>query len=86
MSYSQQQLLAIWQKAYPILNREPNLCRNDMYGNEIHWLQYGNRDSPFGWEVHHYTPVTLGGGNDFGNLVPLHWQANASQGGILGNR
>jgi len=76
--------LAVWNKATPILGQHPALCRQDVFGNRIEFLEYGNRCSAFGWEFDHYPlPSSLGGTDDVSNLRPLHWRANASHGGVL---
>ncbi|UKK83834.1 HNH endonuclease [Sphingopyxis sp. BSN-002] len=57
----------------------------DDFGNVIRWENYGQTDSEYGWEVDHIQPSALGGQNHFGNLRALHWRANRSLGGFLGN-
>lgn len=77
---------AIWAKAHPIFGEDRNAVRRDDDNRVIHFDCYGNRDSPYGWEFDHY-PVAkcLGGTDDISNLRPLHWQGNASRGGLLGD-
>lgn len=73
----------IWSKAQPIPGREhlADFQRQDAYGTEIHYSDYGNRDSIFGWEADHYpVPKSRGGSDDVSNLRPLQWQNNASLG------
>lgn len=59
-------------------------ARIDALGNIIHWTEYGNRNSPYGWELDHYpVPRALGGSDNLGNLRALCWIANASHGNFL---
>ena len=39
----------VWTKADPIDGEDPAFIRECADG-EIHWLDFGNRNSPFGWE------------------------------------
>ena len=54
--------------------------RKDKYGAVIHFKEYGNRGSEFGWEIDHIVPIVKGGGDELSNLQPLHWKNNASKG------
>lgn len=83
MAIDDQTKLVVWNKGIPILHKDAQLYRSDRDGKEIHWREYGNRDSNFGWEIHHVTPVSCGGTDDLSNLIPLHWETNASLGGKL---
>jgi hypothetical protein len=58
-------------------------CR-DEFGNLIRFSDYGNRQSPYGWEIDHRQPEALGGSDLLTNLRPLHHRANSTMGGILG--
>ena len=72
-----------WGKAFPVPGTDSSQVRKDAYGWFIHWSEYGNRDSAFGWEIDHAIPTVLGGSNRASNLRALHWRNNASGGGLL---
>lgn len=73
---------AVWAKA----KDGPFGMKVDDHGNPMAWDDYGNADSPFGWEIDHYPmPKALGGGDHLENLRALNCSANRSQGAALGN-
>lgn len=76
---------AVWRKAKPVPDALPSVEREDDYGTRIRYSNYGDRTSPWGWEMDHYpVPRSLGGSDDLSNLRPLHHRTNASHGGFLG--
>jgi hypothetical protein len=76
--------LAVWAKAERVNPFDPDLAQ-DAYGNFIRLSAYGDRTSPFGWEMDHYPVAACHGGRDeLSNLRPLHWRRNALNGGLLG--
>ncbi len=86
MSYSADERCkrAIWNKARSDPGYDANCWRRDPYGRLIYFLDYGNRTSPFGWELDHYpVPKALGGPDEDWNLRALHANTNASHGGLL---
>ena len=74
--YSDEELEAIWEMGHELLGEDPDEVREDDCGDEIHWEDYGDRDSEYGWEVDHIDPDE-GGGLD--NLRPLQWQNNVAK-------
>ena len=77
--------LAVWVKGAPIPGYPSNIWRCDVYGNIMKYPDFGNRASEFGWERDHVVALALGGTDTIDNIRPLHWRANASLGGVLGN-
>lgn len=71
--------VAVWLKANPIPGRDMRLWRQDPCGAYMHWNEYGNTNSQFGWEVDHIFPVARGGNDVLDNLQALHWQNNRSK-------
>lgn len=73
------QKLLVWEKAYTIPGLESTIWRQDQYGSIINYNQYGNRQSPYGWEIDHITPKSKGGSDLLFNLRPLQWKNNAKR-------
>ncbi len=48
----------------------------DSCGELMLWDEYGNRDSPYGWEIDHIVPREKGGKTVIENLQPLNWRTN----------
>ena len=67
---------AAWQKGYAVDGYDPREWRVDEHGYWIRWSDYGDRNSPYGWEIDHIVPRSLGGTGVIDNLRPLHWWAN----------
>ena len=42
---------AAWQRAWPVPSFDADAFRRDDYGNLINWSAYGDRLSPWGWEI-----------------------------------
>lgn len=80
MEWTYEQKLAVWNKAKTAPPNDPSVFRWDACGAWIRWLDYGNRDSEFGWEIDHITPVSQGGSDRLDNLRALQWQNNAGRG------
>ncbi|MBL8564323.1 MAG: HNH endonuclease [Hyphomicrobiaceae bacterium] len=70
----------VWAKArYVGLQAEASGFRHDACGAWIHRHSYGNRDSPYGWEIDHISPESNGGSDALSNLRPLHWRNNVAK-------
>lgn len=53
--------------------------RKDKLGNLVRYADFGNRKSPFGWELDFIVPRALGGSTKEENLQALHWRATAAR-------
>ena len=53
--------------------------RKDSLGNLVRYADYGNRKSPFGWELDYIIPHRRGGLTAAENLQALHWRATAAK-------
>src|SRR5258706_437837 len=73
---------AAWARTSPVGGQQKNAWefRKDCLGNLVRFTDFGNRHSPFGWELDHIVPRANGGGTDSQNLQALHWRANAARG------
>lgn len=79
MSYSKEQLDAIFAKATPIHGKDSSLYRKDSCGNVIYRRSYG-LETTMGWEVDHNFPKAKGGSDNSRNLKPLQSSENARKG------
>ena len=84
MTYDETTKRTIWDKARVIPDYDAGEWRRDRDGKAIKWVEFGNRQSDYGWEIHHVRAATLGGTDTLSNLTPLHWETNARLGGQLG--
>ena len=67
---------AAWAKTSPVSQANSWEIRRDCLGNLVRYNDYGNRHSPFGWELD-YLNQAMGGSTDPENLQALHWKAVA---------
>lgn len=79
MSYSDEIVQKVWEKAFIVPGYDPQVWRKDKCGAWIKRSHYGNRRSQYGWEIDHITPVAKGGDDSLANLRPLQWENNASR-------
>ncbi len=69
---------AVWRKGTP--EKDYPGFRKDTCGASMSRERYGDRSSPFGWEIDHIKPIAAGGTDVLSNLQPLQWQNNVHKG------
>ena len=79
MSFSDDVIQKVWEKGNIVLGYNCNFWRKDECGAWIGRLNYGDRNSSYGWEIDHIKPVSNGGADSLSNLRPLQWQNNANK-------
>lgn len=62
----------VWNKARIVPGADPAVWRKDPRGAVIRYADHGNRESPYGWVIHHVIPPSQGGGDALSNLQPLN--------------
>lgn len=53
--------------------------RKDCLGNMVRYADFGNRRSPFGWELDYIVSRSAGGSSDPQNLQALNWKSVAAR-------
>lgn len=80
MSFSDEIVNRVWEKAKEVPGYNINVRRKDTCGASIVKSAYGNTNSNYGWQIDHIRPISHGGGNELSNLQPLHWENNEYKG------
>lgn len=78
-NFTEERLEQIWDKAKTIKGKDPELYRQDKFGNQMYRPSYGKM-SDMGWNVDHSKPQALGGTDHLNNLQPMNSKANSSKG------
>lgn len=73
--FSDELLLAVWEKAEEVYGYDARIWRKDFAGAWIRYDHYGMKDS-FGWQIDHKKPQAQGGTDNIRNLQPLQWENN----------
>lgn len=76
MGWTEQEKSFVWSRAEEVFGVDPAKFRKDSCGAWMGWEFYGDRNSPFGWEIDHVSP---GGGNSLSNLQALQWDNNVAK-------
>lgn len=71
-----------WENAKEVRGKNPDLYRNDPYGNLIYKPSHG-KSSDMGWDVDHIKPASRGGSDATKNLQALNASVNRSKGDTL---
>ena|SRR5947209_20590586 len=74
--FDQVMVKAVWNSGTPIPGYDATQWRRDRFGHVIHFFDYGNEESPYGWHVDHIRPVAMLGFDGLANLEPLFWKTN----------
>ena len=64
---------AAWARTSPVSSANAWDIRKDCLGNLVRYTDFGNRHSPFGWELDYI------GSNDPANLQAINWKAAAAR-------
>lgn len=79
MGFTDDVIRQVWGKAQIVAGNRSNEWRKDQCGAWIGFQFYGDRNSQYGWEIDHMTPVDSGGTDGLSNLRSLQWENNASK-------
>lgn len=72
--------LMTWDRATrPAPPHSPNEWRFDPAGHPIRFSAYGDRSSPYGWELDHFIPASAGGPDGPHNRIALCWRCNVAK-------
>jgi len=76
-AFSKEVIIAVWQKATPVIEFDASKKRKDVCNAWIEFDQYGvTVENGTGWGIDHIKPVAAGGTDALTNLQPLQWQNN----------
>ena len=76
MSFSDEEIQAVWNKGREIPNYDSSVWRWDVCGSVMKRSEYGNRNSKQGWEIDHKDPNAC---DQLSNLQPLQWENNVAK-------
>ncbi len=70
-AYEREVIENVWQNAEIVPGTDPALWRRDEFGESVYRLDYGRRDSRYGWEV--YDPGIGRRNEGVYAMRPVHW-------------
>ena len=68
-----------WEKLNIVKNEDPDVLRQDKFGNMLCWYDYGKNDE-FGWVIDHMKPIAKYGTNHINNFQALQTGENWRKG------
>ena len=88
MAFTAQQIEYVWSKGTKVPNYDPAKYRKDACGAWIARDKYGDKHSPYGWQIDHIYPesklklrsIDQESIDHPMNLRPMHWKNNVSKG------
>ncbi len=79
MAFASEIIQSVWDKANSVEGFDPAVFRKDPCGAWIIRNKYGLTDNPYGWQIDHVYPKSLGGDDNPRNLRAMHWRNNESK-------
>jgi hypothetical protein len=74
MVFTDEEIQQVWEKGTIVDSYDSTKCRKDKCTAWMTRSSYGNRNSIYGWEIHHIDNNTEN--NKLENLMPLQWENN----------
>lgn len=73
MTFTDELIQKVWEKGQTVAPYDPRSWRKDDCGAWMQRSKYGDRNSPFGWEISKLSPDEP---DVVSNFRPLHWKNN----------
>jgi hypothetical protein len=77
MIYTEEVIQLTWEKGTCVGDNDSSIWRKDECGAWIQRSMYGDRTSPYGWEIDSTNPIDP---EQISNLQPLHWKNSIGRG------